>query len=75
MINGKHNIHYGNKIPVGSDILPDDVETWCVNNCIGKWSWFWEIDTDQGKATVFVSFENETDLIDFMLVRGESYNG
>lgn len=77
MINGKHNHHYGNKIPVGGDVFPDEVESWCKENCRGEWSWFWEIDTDEDKAefTSYVSFSNESDLIDFMLMRGESYNG
>lgn len=75
MTNGKHNIQYGNKIPVGGDYFPESVEDWCVENCRGEWSWFWEIDTDKNESTVFVSFENESDLIDFMLMRGESYNG
>ena len=75
MINGKHNYHYGNKIPVGGVIFPDEVADWCRENCRGEWSWFWEIDTDEGKTTVYVSFADERDLIDFMLIRGESYYG
>jgi hypothetical protein len=75
MTNGKHNYHYGNKIPVGGDIFPDEVEIWCKENCRGEWSWFWEINAEECESTVYVSFADESDLIDFMLIRGESYYG
>jgi hypothetical protein len=77
MTTGKHNIDYGNKVPVGGHVFPDEVEKWCQENCKGEWGWFWEIELDGGKAdfTSYVSFANEDDLIDFMLMRGDLYNG
>jgi len=71
MIDGKYNLHFDHRMAVGTDKFPDEVGTWCKDNCDGRWGWYWEVVS--GSPTVFVTFERESDLIDFALLRGESY--
>jgi len=71
MITGKYNLKFDFSMSVGNDILPKDAEEWCENNCNGRWSWHWILNGDNHE--LFITFEREADLIDFILLKGEKY--
>ena len=69
---GKYNNKYENSILVGNSVFPDEIEAWCNQNCTGFWGWYWDLSNHDPK--VYLSFEKEEDLVNYVLLRGV-YNG
>lgn len=69
---GKYNNKFDNNLLVGTVVFPTEIENWCNENCSGSWGWFWDLGEPEPK--VFLSFQEERDLVNFVLFRGV-YNG